>query len=65
MLVYVWTKTGGGKIIYLYWGNARRLGEMKEENRKYKSEKQTNIKRNWQICVKQYAIRKWYEVCER
>ena len=33
------------EFIYRCRGNASKLGEMKEENKKYKSEKQTNIKR--------------------
>jgi hypothetical protein len=49
MLVYVRSKIGVSKIIYLCRGKARNSGEMEETRRKYKSERLTYIKRDGQI----------------
>jgi len=38
-LVHVWSKTGGSKIVYLFWGKATKFRRLEETQRKYNSER--------------------------
>jgi hypothetical protein len=41
-LIYVRSKIGGSKIVYLFWGKARKFRSLVETQRKYKSERHTH-----------------------
>jgi hypothetical protein len=36
------SKTGGGTVVYLFWGKARKFRRLEETQRKYTSERHTH-----------------------
>jgi len=44
MFLYVWLEIGGGESIYLFTVEVKTFGRMEEAERRYKSERQTDIK---------------------